>query len=77
MTQLSINTTQNVVINFSAASVGERIGAYMLDLLVKIAYIIVLMVLFTYVLNIDKVFAGMDNWTIFAIITVITIPITF
>jgi hypothetical protein len=35
------------------------------------------MVLFTYVFNIDKVFAGMDNWTIFAIITVITIPITF
>lgn len=77
MTQLSINTTQNVVINFSAASVGERIGAYMLDLLVKIAYIVVLVVLFTYVLNIEKVFAGMDNWTIFAIITVVTIPITF
>jgi uncharacterized RDD family membrane protein YckC len=77
MTQLSINTTQNVVINFSAASVGERIGAYMLDLLIKIAYIVVLAVLFTYVFKIDKVFAGMDNWTIFAIITVITLPITF
>lgn len=77
MTQLSINTTQNVVINFSAASVGERIGAYMLDLLIKIAYIVVLVVLLTYVFKIDKVFAGMDNWTIFAIITVITLPITF
>jgi uncharacterized RDD family membrane protein YckC len=77
MTQLSINTTQNVVINFSAASVGERIGAYMLDLLVKIAYVVVLIVLFTYVFKIEKVFAGMDNWTIFAIITVVSIPITF
>jgi hypothetical protein len=77
MTQLSINTTQNVVINFSAASVGERIGAYMLDLLVKIAYVIALIVLFTYVFNIEKIFAGMDNWTIFAIITVVSIPITF
>lgn len=77
MTQLSINTTQNVVINFSAASVGERIGAYMLDLLVKIAYIVVLVVLLTYVFKIDKIFAGMDNWSIFAFITVITLPITF
>jgi len=77
MTQLSINTTQNVVINFSAASVGERIGAYMLDLLVKIAYLVVLMLLLTYVFKIDKIFAGMDNWTIFAFITVITLPITF
>lgn len=77
MTQLSINTTQNVVINFSAASVGERIGAYMLDLLVKIAYIIVLLLLLNYVFKIDKLFAGMDNWTIFAFITVITLPITF
>lgn len=77
MTQLSINTTQNVVINFSAASVGERIGAYMLDLLVKIAYIIVLLLLLNYVFKIDKLFAGMDNWTIFAFITIITLPITF
>ena len=41
MTQLSINTTQNVNINFTAASVGDRIVSQLLDILVMIAYAIV------------------------------------
>ena len=41
MTQLSINTTQNVNINFTAASVGDRIFAQLLDILVMIAYAVV------------------------------------
>ena len=41
MTQLSINTTQNVNINFTAASVGDRIFAQLLDFLVMIAYAVV------------------------------------
>lgn len=77
MSELSINTTQNVNINFTAASVGERIGAYLLDLLVKIAYVIVLFLLFNYIFNLQKILSGMDNWSIFAFYTIITIPITF
>lgn len=42
MTQLSINTTQNVNINFTAASIGDRILAYLLDFLAKTAYVIVI-----------------------------------
>jgi len=40
MNQLSITTTQNVNINFTAASVGDRIVGQLLDTLVKVAYII-------------------------------------
>ena len=40
MVELQINTTQNVNINFIAASVGERILAYIIDLVIKIAYVV-------------------------------------
>lgn len=40
MNQLSITTTQNVNINFTAASVGDRILGQVLDMLVQLAYII-------------------------------------
>ena len=42
MSELTINTTQNVNINFEAASVGERILAYVIDFLIKVAYLIVI-----------------------------------
>ncbi len=31
MSELSITTTQNVKINFIAASIGERLGSYFID----------------------------------------------
>src|SRR5690606_25898645 len=42
MSELQINTTQNVKINFTAAGVGERLLAYIIDSLVKIGYITIL-----------------------------------
>jgi len=42
MSELSINTTQNVNINFKAATVGERMLASFLDTLIKLAYVIVI-----------------------------------
>ena len=41
MVNISINTTQNVNINFVAASVGERLLAYLIAWIIKIAYVIV------------------------------------
>ena len=38
MSQIAINTSQNVNINFNVASVGERMLAFIIDLLIKIAY---------------------------------------
>ena len=46
MSELSINTTQNVIIKFTAASVGERMGAYALDLVIKISYLVTVFYIF-------------------------------
>jgi uncharacterized RDD family membrane protein YckC len=75
MTQLSINTTQNVQINFTAATVGDRIIAYMLDLLIKVAYGIVIYGIFFYAMGLNKLFDTMDQWSVMATIAVFALPI--
>ena len=75
MSELSINTTQNVKINFKSASVGERIGAYFLDLIIKIAYGIVVSMIFFYWLNIDRLMTNLDNWSRVSIILFLYFPI--
>jgi uncharacterized RDD family membrane protein YckC len=75
MTQLSINTTQNVQINFTAATVGDRILAYLLDLLIKGAYGIVIYGIFFYALGINKLFDDMDQWSVAAIVMIFALPI--
>ncbi|WP_396193932.1 RDD family protein [Flavobacterium sp.] len=77
MSQLSINTTQNVVINFTAASVGERIGAYMLDFLVKAAYFIIVYYVFFSFFEIDRWLYQLDNWSQMAVYMVFFLPIAF
>ncbi len=75
MTQLSINTTQNVQIDFTAATVGDRILAYLLDLLIKGAYGIVIYGIFFYALGINKLFQNMDQWSVAAVVMVFALPI--
>ena len=75
MSELSINTTQNVKINFKSASVGERIGAYFLDLIIKIAYGIVVSMIFFYWLNLDRLMTNLDNWSRVSIILFLYFPI--
>jgi len=74
--QLAINTTQNVVINFSAASVGDRILAQLLDLLVKVAYVFVIVLMFE-MFDLDRFLNGLDNWSIIAVWSIIAIPVLF
>lgn len=75
MSELSITTTQNVKINFKAASTGERIGAYLLDLIIKIAYLIVIGLVFFYWLRLDKIIDTLDEWSIRAVFIIISLPI--
>lgn len=75
MSELSINTTQNVKINFKAASVGERIGAYFLDFIIKIAYVIVIWLIFFYWLNIDTLMVNLDNWSRISIVLFLYFPV--
>jgi len=77
MTQLSINTTQNVNINFEAASVGERILAFFLDNLVKVAYIIVVYYIFFYYLGINKWMESMDRWSSASVQIFFYFPVMF
>ena len=77
MTQLPINTTQNVIINFTSASVGERIGAYMLDFLIKMAYVIVVFYVFFYTFNLNLWISKLDDWSQIAIYMVFALPVVF
>jgi uncharacterized RDD family membrane protein YckC len=75
MSELTINTTQNVNINFIAASVGSRMLASLLDLIIKAAYSIVVFYIFFYWLGVKDVLDGMDNWSRIAIILVFYFPV--
>ncbi len=81
MAEIQITTTQNVTINFKAAEVGERILAYIIDLVIKIAYLFLISFLFAAVATpLDRIieddFAD-DPWSVMAIIIVICSPIIF
>jgi uncharacterized RDD family membrane protein YckC len=75
MSELSINTTQNVKINFKAASAGERIGSYFIDLIIKIAYGITIYVIFFYWLNLDLLFQKLDQWSVGTILLGFYLPV--
>ncbi|APY11686.1 RDD family protein [Seonamhaeicola sp. S2-3] len=77
MVELQINTTQNVNINFTAASVGERILAYVIDWIIKIAYIIVTYQLIFNWFKVDELVRGMDNWSQAAIYVSFYLPVIF
>lgn len=75
MSELSISTTQNVVINFKAASVGERMWASLLDLLIKVAYIIVVAYVFFYLLGIGNLLDRVDIWSRMSVIILFFFPV--
>ncbi len=75
MAKLTINTTQNIEIDFKAAAIGERILAFMLDMIFKVLYMIV----FYYV---DHLFQwsdyfNSDSWSYNAYWVVVALPIIF
>lgn len=77
MVELQINTTQNVNINFTAASVGERILAWGIDWLFKIAYIIVAYQIMFKILKFDEMVKNMDNWSQIAVFLMFYLPVIF
>lgn len=75
MSELSINTTQNVKINFIAATIGERLGSFFIDLIIKISYFVVVALLFFYILHFEKIFMALDDWSKKAVIFIISFPV--
>lgn len=77
MSELSITTTQNVNINFNTASVGERILAYLLDVVLWIAYSIIMFQVILPIPPIRRFLDDLDGWSINAFITLIMFPVIF
>ncbi|WJJ97806.1 RDD family protein [Algibacter luteus] len=70
MSELQINTTQNVKITFNAAGAGERLLAFIIDSAIKIGYMLILNWTF-------GAFDNMDQWSQIAINTVLGFPVMF
>lgn len=77
MTEITINTAQNVAINFKAASLGERILAFAIDMLIKFAYVTVIYFLIYNVLNLDSFMQSFDSWEEGVVTFIILIPFIF
>ncbi len=75
MSELTINTTQNVNINFTAATVGDRILACLIDLAIKVAYCIVIYGIFFHWLGMEQVLGRMDDWSRVAVLLIFFLPV--
>jgi uncharacterized RDD family membrane protein YckC len=75
MSELSINTTQNVKINFIAASVGERLGSYFIDFIIKISYVVVVVLVLIYFFHFDRLFESLDVWSKRTVVFIIGLPV--
>ncbi|MGH1385612.1 RDD family protein [Kordia sp.] len=74
MSEIQINTTQNVNIKFTQAAIGERVVAHIVDWIIKLAFIIP-MLLFLDSLFQDSVwFYTLDGWSRIAIYIIAVFP---
>ena len=72
MANLAINTTQNVNLAYKIVSVGERILAFLIDMLIFIVYLYIIEVI-TDLMNM----AISDNWTVFGLQQLLLLPVMF
>lgn len=75
MSQIAINTSQNVNINFNIASVGERMLAFIIDLLIRVAYVVLVLYLFFTIFDLGYLLRGLDEWSVMAVYIVLTFPV--
>lgn len=75
MSQIAINTSQNVNISFNVASIGERMLAFIIDLLIRVAYIVVILYLFFNIFDLGYLLRGLDDWSIRAVYIILTFPV--
>ncbi|MBW8524642.1 RDD family protein [Chryseobacterium chendengshani] len=75
MSQIAINTSQNVNINFNISSIGERFLAFIIDSLIKGAYMLVTFYIFFSILDLGYLLDGLDQWSQMAIYIAITFPV--
>lgn len=77
MSEIQINTTQNVNINFTLASVGERILAHFIDLLIKVAYAGIIFWILSEIFDSSEYLQNLDTWSKVSIYVVFLFPFIF
>lgn len=77
MSELTILTTQNVSINFKQASIGERMLAFLLDMVIKLAYVLGIFYLLFNISGFSEVMDTLDMWSQYAILILILVPYIF
>ena len=75
MNELFINTSQNVNINFTTASLGERMLAFFIDMIVKVAYLYAVI----YITSELGIYGNLnfDSWEQMVIIFILYFPVLF
>lgn len=74
MSQIAINSSQNVNINFNIASIGERFVAWMIDNVIKGAYTFAIFIFAFRFFNLESLLNSLDNWSAIAVITILSFP---
>ena len=75
MAQIAINTSQNVNISFNIAGVGERMLAFIIDLLIRVAYVIIILYVFFNIFDLGYLLNGLDQWFVMAVYIILTFPV--
>lgn len=70
MNELQINTTQNVNISFHPASLGERLLAFIIDVVIIIAYTLGA----SYIFEAIGLFDFQDGWSKMAVLSILFLP---
>lgn len=73
MSQIAINSTQNVELTFNLASIGQRFIAQIIDMLIKTSYYLVMFLILDGVFKFDL----MDEWSRIGLISLFSLPIMF
>jgi uncharacterized RDD family membrane protein YckC len=77
MSQIAITTSQNVNIFFKTASVGERMLAFIIDIIIKILYLILIYTIVIKFLNLTAYLEGLDTMSQMTVFFLFSFPIYF
>lgn len=77
MNQIAINTSQNVNIDFTLASIGDRMFAFIIDTIIKILYLLIIYYIMDNFFGLARYAMRLDSWSAVAINIIISLPVIF
>lgn len=75
MSQIDINTSQNVNISLKLAGIGERIVAFVIDMVIKVMIFLILIYILTKIFGLENYLSNLDPWAAAAIVSLLTLPV--